>query len=68
MIFDEEAVNGLTEAGEFNIDERKCNLVSNLNIQVLTSSVGLIDNMQNYIVGVKVGAVKSEWTYDGPLD
>ena len=55
----------LEDAGEYDSYKKSCKgFISSLEIEILTSQVGLLDQLQDYIVGARVTAVKHDWQYD----
>lgn len=53
----------LDQTGTFNSEKKTCSVYNSLDIEVLTSQVGFMDNLQNYVVGARVKSVASEWVY-----
>ena len=60
-------IDGLGEAGEFDLATKKCTITSGVNIMVLTSQAGLINVKQDYVVGVKASGVQNTWVYDSDV-
>ena len=61
-------IEGLSQAGTFDLEKRQCTLTSTVHIELLTSQVGLINQLQEYIVGVKVQGVENIWTYSREIE
>jgi len=52
----------LSEAGEYDSFKKSCkNFASSFEIEILTSKVGLIDQLQDYIVGARVRTIEHDW-------
>ena len=49
--------------GTYDATKKACSVHNSLDIEVLTSQVGFMNNLQNYVVGARVKSVASEWTY-----
>ena len=60
----EDAKTKLQEAGTKDDARQSCTLYAALEIEVLTSQVGYLDNLQNYIVGAKITPILKEWIFD----
>ena len=59
------ATEDLTEAGDYDVAKKTCkNFAASLEVEILTSQVGFKDQLQDYIVGARVKAVKHDWIFN----
>jgi len=56
--------NSVTKAGTTDASRQSCKLVSALEVEILTSQLGYIDSVQNYVVGARVKGIEKEWVFD----
>ena len=60
----DDAKTKLQEAGTKDDARQSCSLYAALEVEVLTSQVGYLDNLQNYVVGAKLTPIKKEWIFE----
>ena len=59
-----EAAAAVRTAGEVDAVRNSCTLVTALEVEIMTSQMGYIDNLQKYIVGAQVTPIKTEWVFE----
>jgi len=51
-------------AGTYDSDRKSCKLTTAMDIEIMTSKVGYINHMQNYVVGARAKAIEKEWIFE----
>jgi len=59
-----DASNAIKKPGSVDNILKSCTLVSALEVEVLTSEVGYVENLQKYVIGAKVTPVSQLWIFD----
>ena len=59
-----DAAAAVSKPGVYDESRQSCTLTTALEVEIMTSQVGYIDNMQKYVVGAKMTPVTSEWQFE----
>lgn len=57
-------------SGSIDDTRKSCNKTSSLTVEILYSKLGVLDDLQNYVVGAKMSTSFNTWFYsaDSPVN